>query len=180
MIYFFPYSNTSLPNPYITPPLKGMMADYLETHKQCQHCGSYARTEELQYFEGLRLCPACREALQEQEREKEEKREKAARDSENVAGEESRSAGNCEKCGRPADVLYEFNGRRLCRICLETDPDYVSHGPSGAAQPIKVSTGKDNGLLQRLRDWIFGEEEEYPAAEIEESKPQRQKSKKKG
>ncbi|MBD3390275.1 hypothetical protein GF415_04990 [Candidatus Micrarchaeota archaeon] len=156
------------------------MEDYLDTHKQCQHCGAYARTEELQYFEGLRLCPACLEALQEQKREKEEKREKAARDSENVAGEESRSAGNCEKCGRPADILYEFNGRRLCRICLETDPDYVSHGPAGAAQPIRISSAGDKGILQRLKDWIFGEEDGYPIEEIEEARPpQGQKSKKK-
>ncbi len=180
MIYFFPYFNTYSPNPYITPPPKEIMADYLDTHKQCQHCGTYVRTEELQYFEGMRLCPACLEALHEEEREKEEKREKAARDSENVAGEESRSAGNCEKCGRPAEILYEFNGKRLCRICLETDPDYVSHGPSGAAQPIKVSSGEGRGLLQKIKDWIFGEEEEYLTAEIEEARPQRQKSKKKG
>lgn len=156
------------------------MADYLDTHKQCQHCGSYFPADEAQYFEGLLLCPACHGALEEEEREKEEKREKVARDSENVASEESRSAGNCEKCGRPADVLYEFNGKRLCRICLETDPDYVSHGPSGAAQPIRVSSGEDKGLLQRLKEWIFGEEEVCSTAEIEEARPQRQKSKKKG
>ncbi|MBD3397688.1 hypothetical protein GF412_00990 [Candidatus Micrarchaeota archaeon] len=137
------------------------MDNFADTHKQCQHCGSYFPAEEAQYFEGMLLCPACHGALEEEEREKEEKMEKAARSS-GADEERNTSGGVCERCGRATDVFYMLGGKRLCRICFEASaPDSFSRGPGGSATPIRVTrVEEEKGTLEKIIDAIIGKEEE--------------------
>ncbi|MCP4647289.1 MAG: hypothetical protein GY852_06050 [bacterium] len=148
------------------------MDDFTATHKQCQHCGSYFPADEAQYFEGMLICPSCHGALQEEEREKEEKMEKAARESE-TSEEMSTTVGECERCGRPTDVFYMLGGRKLCKICYDaSSQDFLSRGPGGSATLIKVTKveNEEKGIFQKILDAITGKEEEtYERAEIEEA-----------
>jgi hypothetical protein len=157
------------------------MDDFTATHKQCQRCGSYFPADEAQYFEGMLICPSCHGALQEEEREKEEKMEKAARESE--AGEEMHnSVGICERCGSSTNVFYMLGGRKLCKICYDlSSQDFLSRGPGGSATPIRITKvePEEKGLFQKLIDLITGtEEEKYEPAEIEEAPSQSVKPKK--
>ena|GEM_PF-6277687 len=156
------------------------MDDFTATHKQCQRCGTYISADEAQYFEGMLLCPACLNALHEEEREKEEKMEEAARESEAGAGS-STTVGECERCGRPTDVFYMLGGRKLCKICYDmSSQDFLSRGPGSSATPIRITKvePEGKGFFQKLVDSILGKEEEkYEPAEIEEAPRETQSAK---
>ena len=62
----------------------------------------------------------------------------------------------CERCGRTPGMLYLWNGRWLCKTCLEEEQrswGVVSGGPSAGAN--KIAYQRKQGLLGSLFDDIL-------------------------
>lgn len=66
----------------------------------------------------------------------------------------------CERCGREAEFFYIWNGRKLCKSCLEEEQKkwgMAGGGPTAAPTRVVYSRGRDGllgslikGLLRRI------------------------------
>jgi hypothetical protein len=100
----------------------------------------YIPATEMQQYKGQWICPVClMELIAEDTRmKKPEKYPIPPR----IYGE------RCERCGRETEVYYIYNGRRLCKSCLDEEQakwGLVGGGPSAA--PYRVTYGKEEGLI---------------------------------
>ena len=96
----------------------------------------YLPASELQQYKGQWTCPNClMDARTEENRSKYEYKPKKP-----VVQLEAHPE-RCERCGRDVDIIYIWNGKRLCRSCVEDGQKQwatVGGGPSGAPQRISV------------------------------------------
>ena len=107
-------------------------------NKQCFRCRMYLPSTELQTYRGQLVCPYCIQDMRDEDR----------RISEPAAShpklEVLQYSETCERCGRDLEGrVYIWNGRRLCKSCLNDEKDtwgLASGGPMGPAQRIKVDT----------------------------------------
>jgi len=113
-------------------------------NKQCQRCGMYLPTLELQMYNGQWHCQYCVMDIRDAERRSTESYSKTERKSEQYAKRE-----NCERCGVDLqNIMYYFNGRKLCGTCLETErgqTDYTS------PPPMKINLTKNSSIIVPIR-----------------------------
>jgi len=109
----------------------------------------YLPAAELQQYKGNWVCPYCLIDLKEEEK----KLEKPPKEykPEKYPIQPVSYGERCERCGREVETLYIWNGRKLCKSCLEEEQKKwttVSRGPGGA--PIVVTREKKEGLLSSI------------------------------
>ncbi|MBN2478274.1 hypothetical protein JXB01_03225 [Candidatus Micrarchaeota archaeon] len=159
-------------------------------NKQCQRCGMYLPSTELQMYRGQWYCQYCVMDLRDEHREKYEpgelkREEPSARKTYKVIEE------HCERCGRPIrSVVYYFKGKKLCEVCLEREKD--EHGgptiPPVAKfrigrqerpilAPILVPLGKAGGGILSFILALFGLKKKKPEKEAEVVEVYKKKSK---
>jgi len=106
------------------------------TNKQCSRCRMYLPATELQQYKGQGVCPYCLQDMRDDDRRMTEH----AREKPHL--EAVSYAETCERCGRDLkDHAYMWNGRRLCKKCLEHEQDtweLVSGKPFSAGQRVSV------------------------------------------
>ncbi|MBD3210792.1 hypothetical protein GF318_05405 [Candidatus Micrarchaeota archaeon] len=119
-------------------------------NRQCWKCRMYVPASEVQQYRGQWVCPVCISQLRSEEtRAKEHKPEKHPLRP--LAYPET-----CERCGKETEVLYYWNGKFLCRSCLEDEQGswgLVTRGPSGAGQAISltpVMEKKEESFIEHL------------------------------
>jgi|GEM_PF-652117 len=118
-------------------------------YKQCWRCRMYLPAAELQQYKGNWVCPYCLIDLKEEEK-KLEKPQKEYKP-EKYPIQPLSYGERCERCGREAETLYIWNGKKLCSSCLAEEQKKwttVSRGPGGA--PIVVGREKREGLLSLI------------------------------
>lgn len=99
-------------------------------NKQCNKCGMYLPSLELQMYNGQWYCPYCVMDLRDANKPKYDKKENYA--------VETIKYESCERCGRQLkDYLYVYKGRKLCHPCVEEEKD-KDPGPI-APPPMRVS-----------------------------------------
>ena len=110
----------------------------------------YLPATELQQYRGQLACPYCIQDLRDEDRKMTETTEKRPR------LEVLRYPETCDRCGRDLEGrVYIWNGKRLCKRCLEDEQDtwgLARGGPMGPAQRIKVDTvrrGERKSFIER-------------------------------
>ncbi len=107
-------------------------------NKQCFRCRMYLPATELQMYKGQMMCPYCIMDVRDADRRTEERVER----SEKPRVEAVAYVEQCERCGRDLEGrVYVWNGRKLCKPCLEEMKEtwtLESGKPSGPAQVIRV------------------------------------------
>ncbi len=110
-------------------------------NKQCYRCRMYLPATELQQYRGQLMCPYCIQDARDQDRKEEEYVDHGNHKTEVITYVEQ-----CERCGRDLQHrAYIWNGRRLCKKCLDDAKDsweLARGGPMGPMQRIKVDTRK--------------------------------------
>ncbi len=108
----------------------------------CQRCGVYVPPHELKMFRSRLYCNYCIMDMEDEARA-EEKRMKKRIDGESGQEEESKKpaqdgaprdfplGGSCEFCGASIEVLYSFQGKKICKICLEKSGGEPQTGTAG-------------------------------------------------
>lgn len=125
-------------------------------NRPCWRCRMYLPISELQQYEGQWLCPYC---LRE-ERDKDLRQARAAsmerkkRYTSAIVKSET-----CERCGRTLSTVYVWNGRKLCKSCLDEEKkkwDIVSGKPSSSPYRMKIGgKKKPKGLIERLVGFLL-------------------------
>ena len=128
------------------------------TNKQCWKCRMYLPANELQQYKGLWVCPYCLMDMRDEVRRRDEREEKKVKVAEVVSFPEM-----CERCGRDlTTVVYIWNGKRLCKSCLDEEKDkwdLVGGGPSGSPMRVNIEPvrrAKKVSLIERLISGIRG------------------------
>jgi hypothetical protein len=124
-------------------------------NKQCWKCRMYVPATELQQYRGQWTCPICLQDMRsERIRESEYKPEKHKMQA--LAIPET-----CERCGRDTEILYYWNGRMLCKSCLDEAQQswgLVGGGPMGAGQAIRVTSRgaaeKESLLARAINEFL--------------------------
>jgi hypothetical protein len=119
-------------------------------NKQCFRCRMYLPATELQQYRGSVMCPYCIRDMREEDVRAEAPHEKGP-------VRELTYPETCERCGRNlGGRVYIWNGKRLCRNCLESEQEtwgVVGGGPSHGAQLVSVmpfSRARRKSLLEAL------------------------------
>jgi len=101
----------------------------------------YLPASELQQFKGFWVCPYCIMELRDEDRRMEKPPKK-------YPVQPLVISEVCERCGKRAEIFYIWNGRRLCKSCLDEEQKKwgLSGGGPGAA-PYRVSYGEKEGIL---------------------------------
>ncbi len=114
-------------------------------NKQCWRCRMYLPAVELQQYKGQWICPNCLSDMVQEDNRMTQK-------TESYPIPPHIYAERCERCGRETSLYYIYNGRRLCKNCLEEEQakwGLVGGGPSAA--PFRVTyQEKGEGLLQKM------------------------------
>jgi hypothetical protein len=122
-------------------------------NKQCSRCRMYLPASELQQYRGQPMCPYCIQDVRDQDRKAEE-----YVSHENHKAEVITYVEQCERCGRDLQGrVYVWNGRKLCKSCLEDAKDswqLERGGPMGPAQRIKVDTRRQSEKLSFIESAI--------------------------
>lgn len=130
----------------------------------------YLPASELQQYRGQWSCPYCVQDMREEDRKKTEyKPEKPRLDV-------LQYSEQCERCGKSLESrVYIFNGKRLCKSCLEHEQEkwgLMGGGPMGPVQRIRVDVEKkqkERSILDRTISeflYIVGVKKRYPVKEI--------------
>ena len=92
-------------------------------NKQCSRCRMYLPQIELQQYRGQLLCPYCVQDSRDEDTKKEtpivSKPIFGRGDKDASVAEPYITSTVCERCSRESDRLFIWNGRRLCKQCLE-------------------------------------------------------------
>lgn len=128
------------------------------TNKQCWKCRMYLPGSELQQYGGMWVCPYCLQDMRDENRRTEEKEDKKDRAAQVLSYPET-----CERCGRDLNnVVYIWNGKRLCKRCVDEEKDkwdLVGGGPSGAPYRISLEPSrksKSKSILERAISAVRG------------------------
>lgn len=90
-------------------------------NKQCQKCGMYLPSLELQMYRGQWYCQYCVMDLRDQNRPHYEKKK------DHYTQDHTRE--HCDRCGKNLhSMVYIYNGRKLCKSCVD-DEKGRDHGP---------------------------------------------------
>lgn len=118
----------------------------------CQRCGMYLPRHELQMWNSRLYCNYCIMDLRDEERRLERSAVREERVPPQPAPPREREplspygyGGQCDRCGRQTDTLYEYGGRRLCSTCLAEEG---GKPPSSGSQTLGM-------MVSALRE--FGE-----------------------
>ena len=112
----------------------------------------YVPASELQQYRGQWTCPICIQDLRYHDRKASEY--KPDKDPLRVLS----YVEQCERCGKNLETVYVWNGRKLCKSCMEDEQQswgLVGGGPSGASQKVSMQAlkiSKQKSLLQFLID----------------------------
>lgn len=121
-------------------------------NKQCWKCRMYLPASELQQYRGQWTCPICIQDMRYQDQRASEYRHD--KDPLRVLS----YVEQCERCGRNLETVYVWNGRKLCKRCMEEEQEswgLVGGGPSGSSQKVSMQAlkiSKQKSLLQFLID----------------------------
>jgi hypothetical protein len=126
-------------------------------NKQCWRCRMYLPASELQQYRGQYTCPYCIMDLRDADRRAEEYHE------EKHKLEVLQYPETCERCGRDLEGrVYVWNGRKLCRKCLEDEQDskwgLVGGGPMHAPQRISLKPEqrrKQTSIIENALSELF-------------------------
>lgn len=102
----------------------------------------YLPAAELQQYKGFWVCPYCLMELRDEAKRMEKPPKKYPLRP--IAYGEV-----CERCGREAAMFYIWNGRRLCKSCLDEEQKkwgLVGGGPAAAPYRIKYEGKKESFL----------------------------------
>ncbi len=112
-------------------------------NKQCSVCRLYLPYNEMKLYKGQWVCPNCYNDLREE-----------------TDAKAVRVRKRCSRCGRTASILYIYEGKKLCRSCLEEEQSKwgtVGGGPAGSgvrfSRIIKVK--KEESLLEKFIAFIL-------------------------
>lgn len=128
----------------------------------------YLPAAELQQYRGFWVCPYCLMEFRDEERRME--KPPPTYKAEKYPVRPISYGEVCERCGKEVEIFYIWNGRRLCKSCLEEEQKkwgLVGGGP--AAAPYRVSYGKKEGLLASLVNRVLeriGLRKRRPESEI--------------
>ncbi len=123
-------------------------------NKQCWRCRMYIPASEMQQYRGQWVCPICLMEMRDDDRKMTERRVEKPVAQPLVYGE------RCERCGRETSLYYIYNGRRLCKSCLEEEQakwGTVGGGPSAAPYRITYKEGEEGffaKLIGRVLEFI--------------------------
>lgn len=121
-------------------------------NKQCWKCRMYVPASELQQYRGQWACPICIQDMRYHDRKETEY--KPTKDPLRILS----YSEQCERCGRDLDTVYIWNGRKLCKPCMEEGQQswgIVGGGPSGASQKVSMQAlkiTKQRSFLQFIID----------------------------
>ena len=106
-------------------------------NKQCNKCRMYLPAMELQQYRGQLLCPYCIQDMREEVRKEEAPAERGnlpAYSPDLPILHETEVQQVCDRCGCESEKFYLWNGKRLCKKCLE-DGQKTWHIEEGAPPP---------------------------------------------
>ncbi|MFN7991210.1 MAG: hypothetical protein U0R44_03560 [Candidatus Micrarchaeia archaeon] len=126
-------------------------------NRQCWRCRMYLPASELQQYNGQWSCPYCIQDLRDADRHASEYRE------EKHKLEAYQYVEQCERCGRDLEGrVYIWNGRRLCKKCLEHEQEswgLVGGGPMHSPQKISFKPEqerKNRSLIESVLSEFLG------------------------
>ena len=106
----------------------------------------YLPASELQQYKGFWVCPYCIMELRDEDRIMQKPPKQYKKPDYPISP--IVYTEKCERCGREAEYFYIWNGRRLCKSCLDEEQKkwgMVGGGPGAA--PQRLTYGKDEGIL---------------------------------
>jgi hypothetical protein len=112
----------------------------------------YVPSSELQQYKGQWACPICIQDMRYHDRKATEY--KPTKDPLRILS----YSEQCERCGRDLETVYIWNGKRLCKPCMEEGQlswGIVGGGPSGSSQKVSMQAlkiTKQRSFLQFLID----------------------------
>jgi len=131
----------------------------------------YLPAAELQQYKGQWVCPYCIMELRDEDRRMEKPPETYTKKP--LAATPIIYREQCERCGREAEFFYIWNGRRLCKSCLEEEQakwGMAGGGPSAAPTRVVYNRGNEGllgsiikeilariGLIRRKKSGMKGE-----------------------
>lgn len=121
-------------------------------NKPCWKCRMYLPSSELQQYLGQWTCPYCIMDLKDAEKKSDEDRtsytsERGSGDKETLTGLHENEF--CDRCKRKLVIVYIFNNRKLCEICIDKEKKEFEEVTGGATPMVMKFKLKGNeGLLQ--------------------------------
>ncbi len=115
----------------------------------------YLPSTELQQYRGQWTCPYCMMDMKDAERKEEEKHHPVAAEG-TLAREKEMLSGVpedefCDRCKRKLVIVYIFNNRKLCEVCIDREKkDFEETGSGAVPMILKFRLKGNEGLLTRL------------------------------
>lgn len=123
--------------------------------KQCWRCRMYLPAAELQQYKGQWVCPYCIMELRDEDRRMQKPPETYKKKPLSTTPLIYRET--CERCGRAAEFFYIWNGRKLCKSCLEEEQakwGMAGGGPSAAPTRVVYNRGGQGIIGSIISDII--------------------------
>ncbi len=128
-------------------------------NKPCWKCRMYLPSTELQNYRGQLTCQYCIMDLRDAERKHEERERKPEQIAEKRLGGRSEEEHlshipddeRCDRCRRKMSIVYIFNNRKLCEICVHVEKEeWVDKGAGAMPMVLKFRVKGNEGLLSKI------------------------------